>query len=212
MSYRIDLTGQRFNQLVALEYITTNRWLFLCDCGNKKVITSPNVKSGGIVSCGCHRERNRVKHGLTNHPLYYIHKNMLTRCYKVNSQDYFWYGQRGIIVCDEWRNNFQSFYDWAIQYGYSQSLTLDRIDTDGNYGPDNCRWLDRLGQANNRRNTKKITYNNQEYTLTELVDLIGKVNRRIAYGRINRFGWDPIEAITTPSLPIGFRRATVNVL
>lgn len=106
-------------------------------------------------------------HGKSNTRLYRTYKHMKERCYNKNDKRYKWYGRRGITICKEWLNDFQAFYDWAISNGYNDTLTIDRIDVDGNYEPDNCRWVDMKTQANNRRSNVYLTYNGKTQTMVE---------------------------------------------
>ena len=154
----------RFGRLIALEYVGTNNhhnalWLCRCDCGNKKVIIGENLRKGSTKSCGClNREKhitspNRRTHGMCGTRIHRIWKAMRNRCNNPNTPDYKYWGARGIKVCDEW-NDFQKFYDWAMTNGYSDTLTIDRINVNGNYEPTNCRWITNAEQQRNKRNNK----------------------------------------------------------
>ena len=159
---RVDITGQRFSYLVALECVGVDKrnhslWLCKCDCGNTKVVLSSKLKEGDIKSCGC--MHNKYGHGLTNTRLYHIWRTMKARCTDPNSQKFSSYGARGIKVCSEWLNSFETFYEWAMANGYSEELSLDRKDNDGNYCPENCRWATRKEQANNTRTNRYLEYN-----------------------------------------------------
>ena len=150
MSNFIDLTGQKFGRLTVIERVENNkhgkaRWKCECECGNDVFIPTGDLKSGRTQSCGCfNKERtkeSRTTHGLTDHPLYRVWSNMRKRCYGTNNPAYATYGARGIQICDEWLDDFQVFYDWAISNGFSEGLSIDRIDNDGNYEPSNCQWI-----------------------------------------------------------------------
>ena len=135
------------------------------------------------------------KHGLYNHKLYGTWKNIRKRCYCKTFPRYKDYGGRGISMCDEW-NDFKNFYDWALNSGYQENLTIDRIDNNKGYSPDNCRWSDIFTQANNKRNCKYYTYKSQTLTRTELSKLYN-VNYWALRSRLRR-GWDIAKAIETP--------------
>lgn len=140
------------------------------------------------------------KHGLRNTRLFRIWNNMKTRCYNPNAEHYDRYGERGIIVCDEWLNDFQAFYDWAMSNGYQENLTLDRKDNDGPYSPNNCRWATQKEQANNTSRCKYITINGETKTAREWCTITG-VNYSTALDRIRTCGWSPEKAVTTPPNP-----------
>lgn len=129
-----------------------------------------------------------------NKRLYSIWHNMKSRCYYRKSEKYKDYGGRGIIVCDEWRNNFQAFYDWAMSHGYADDLTIDRKDVNGNYEPSNCRWVTQKEQHNNTRKNHYITYNGETKTAAEWARQYG-IHRCVLNNRIRR-GWNFEKAIS----------------
>ena len=163
----MDLTGKRFGRLVAIRYIKQNDghpsrgWLCQCDCGIQRVIASSALTSGAQKSCGCwNKERPHIvkiaqTHGMSKTRLYVAWRNMRIRCYNPKDKRYERYGGRGITVCDEWRNSFEAFRDWALSNGYSDELTIDRIDTNGSYNPSNCRFITRAENNANRNKWKR---------------------------------------------------------
>lgn len=196
MSKAEDLTGQKFNRLTVLERAENTksgctRWLCKCDCGNTKIVMSSHLKSGRTKSCGCYNREMTVlrnfKHGLTNTKLFKIWQNMKNRCYNKNADNYSYYGGRGIKICNEWLYDFVCFYDWANKNGYKDGLTIDRIDGNGNYEPNNCRWANFIQQANNKVNNRILEYNGEKHTMAQWSRIL-KINNRTLSTGINRDG------------------------
>ena len=202
----IDITGQKFGRLVAIK-ATEGRskkgvlWLCQCDCGNTKLVASTHLRCGSVRSCGCLKEelrgKNFKKHGGSRTRLYRIWKQIHTRCNNPNSINYKDYGGRGINLCEEWKNDFSSFLDWSTSNGYAENLTIDRIDNDGNYCPENCRWVTNKKQQNNKRSTVFIEYDGQKHSLSEWAEIIG-VTRNALWKRLFVEGWSIERALTTP--------------
>lgn len=140
----------------------------------------------------------KEKHNMTHTRLYNTWCNMKARCYRKTMKRYERYGGRGIIVCEEWKNSFIAFKNWAMANGYKDDLTLDRINVDGNYEPNNCRWISNLEQQSNRGNNRMITYNGETKALCEWARIYG-LKWKTLQGRIND-GWDIEKALTTPKL------------
>lgn len=146
-------------------------WLCRCVCGKEKYVPGYELKNGHSKSCGCQR-RSRLKHGMTDTKLYNVWYAMRERCRTKSTTAWYRYGGRGISVCDEW-DDFKVFYKWAIENGYQEGLTLDRIDNDGNYEPSNCRWISMKKQCQNRRNSIIIEHDGQTRSLSEWADYYG---------------------------------------
>lgn len=199
-----DLTGQKFGRLTVIKRVENNKqnglmWLCKCECGNICVITSNHLKNGHTKSCGCLQKEKTTKHGLYNTRIYRIHQSIKRRCYTPNNTRYKNYGGRGIRMCDEWlneENGFINFYNWAIDNGYTDELTIDRIDVNGNYEPSNCRWASSKTQARNRRNNKMIKYKNKVKCLIEWCEELD-LSYCTIQARLDR-GWTPEKAFETP--------------
>lgn len=163
-----------------------------CECGNIGEVQLSCLRNGHSTSCGCEQKKKasivNTKHGLEKHPLYNTWKNMKKRCNYPNASEYENYGGRGISVCEEWSNSFQNFYDWAINNGWSKELTIDRIDTNGNYCPENCRWANVETQMNNMTKNHYIEYNGNTYTLSTLSKHLNIPYNIVRY-RLSRCKW-----------------------
>ena len=167
----VDLTGQVFGRLTVIERVDLPTksyavWLCKCSCGRVKKVRSCHLRNGVIVSCGCyHKEKiskGRRTHGETKTRLYNTWKNMKSRCYWKGHEFYRIYGGRGITVCDEWKNSFETFRNWALEHGYSDKLTIDRIDVNGNYEPSNCRWITQKEQCHNKNTNRVVEYHGKK--------------------------------------------------
>lgn len=205
-SYKNNALGARFGKLVVIRVLDERRHGHVmvecvCDCGNHKNIMLSSLIKGMTQSCGCYRKeyvsnKNRT-HNKSKTRLYSIWCDMKRRCYNQTNKRYENYGGRGIKVCDEWRNNFQSFYEWAMANGYSDDLTIDRINVNGNYAPENCKWSTSIEQQNNTTRNHFLTYNGKTMTLAEWERETG-IHRDILKDRINKLHWTTERALTTP--------------
>ncbi len=186
---RVDHSGKRFGKLLVIEKLQQRpyekaRYRCKCDCGNETIVTGSNLVTGCVCSCGCVIK----KHGLSHKErLYNIWVGMKQRCRDVNSPDYERYGGRGIAVCNEWKDDYLKFREWAMSNGYKDTLTIDRIDNDGNYCPDNCRWITVATQNNNTSQNTYITHNNKTRNLSEWAKILG-INYKTLRSRLYR-GW-----------------------
>ena len=203
----IDLIGQRFGRLTVKSMAGStgkNRntfWNCICDCGRMKAIDSQSLRRGRTKSCGClHNEllaKRQEKHGLLaeNNRLYGIWEGMKQRCLNPNRNGFKDYGGRGITVCKEWLD-FYSFYSWAVANGYTEKLTLDRINPNDSYYPNNCRWISAAEQQRNKTNNRLITIKGKTLLLCDWAKNYG-IRASVILNRI-RSGWTEEEAITTP--------------
>lgn len=167
-----DYVGKRFGRLLAMEkQIVSGRGHYVCrcDCGNEKLIRGDSLSSGSTKSCGCltkdvNKSVHRT-HGDSDTRLYKIYHKIINRCYNPNNYRYERYGGRGITVCREWLEGYENFKEWAVQNHYKDNLSIDRIDIDGGYSPENCRWADIRTQMNNTSRNIFIEYNGEVKTL-----------------------------------------------
>ena len=158
---------------------------------------------GNFTTDRCGKLNPNYKDGRKGTRLYSIYRGMITRCYNSNTPNYKRYGARGITMCDEWKDNFQTFYDWAMSHGYSDELTIDRIDNNGNYEPSNCRWVDMRTQSRNNSRNHIVKLNGIERPLIECTEIY-KINYKTVRDRLKR-GWNYEKALTEP-VETKFRR------
>jgi hypothetical protein len=205
-----NLIGKKFDRLTVIGYGHVKRvkngtkhyWFVECDCGEIKEMRGDQIKGKNIISCGCYKreiaretlKRVSTTHGKSGTPVYNVWLSMRRRCSDPNNAQYIYYGGRGIGVCRRWNESFEEFHrdmgDPPLNY------TLERIDNNLGYSPDNCKWATWEEQNNNRRNSHFVTINGKTKTITEWSREYG-INAHTVYGRIHR-GRDPVEAITTP--------------
>lgn len=195
----LDITGNKYGNLTAIRYSHTGKnymqyWVFKCDCGNEIITRKTSVISGHCKSCGCLQRqiakkevvKHSVKHNESNTRLYKIWKGIHSRCNDANSK---YYGSKGIKVCDEWEN-YENFKEWALQNGYKSTLTIDRIDYNGNYCPENCRWATYKEQAQNTSRNKFLTIGNETKCVAEWCRQFG-IKTNTYYQRI-KYGLNPL--------------------
>jgi len=197
MPKSVDFTGKRFGRLTVIARSKTQYcWICKCDCGKTIDVKHGNLQSGHTKSCGCLSKDTTAKtfktHGMSHNRLFSIWCGMRQRCTDKNCKSFPRYGGRGITVCPEWLD-FVPFYEWAITNGYKDGLSIDRIDNNLGYSPDNCRWADKIQQNNNTSANHKIIFNGETHTLAEWERLKGYPADTI-HTRLKR-GWSEEEAI-----------------
>lgn len=171
------LEGQKFGRWTVLERAEkhpkagSSMWLCRCECGTEKVVSELSLVKGQSKSCGCLHKENITLHNMAYSRIYRIWGHMKGRC--TNPKHHAWkdYGGRGITICTEW-SEFEPFYNWAINNGYKENLTIDRINVNGNYEPNNCRWTTMVEQNRNRRNNRYITYKNETHCMVEWAEIL----------------------------------------
>lgn len=219
MQYNFEnLVGKKFGRLTVVERAEndkycTARWKCKCICGGETITSTTHLKSGHTKSCGCFAKEiakekalknpHFYKHGLFKNSSYirisHILNTMRKRCYNPNNESYIYYGFRGIKICNEWldkENGLMNFYNWAMQNGYKDNLSIDRIDVNGNYEPSNCRWATAKEQCNNKRNNHYITYNGETHTMMEWSKILS-----ISYNQLRdriRRNWSIERAFNQP--------------
>lgn len=201
---RIDITGQKFGKLQVLSYSHTGKdkrpyWNCICDCGKIKVANGKSLRNGDVRSCGCFNIESIIKrqttHGKRKIKEYNVWEKMKSRCYCEKDKRYKHYGGRGIIVCDEWKNSFENFInDMGLRPNVNYSI--DRIDNNGNYCKENCRWATRLEQANNKSNSRLLTYNGLSLTTRQWSEKLN-INYKTLNSRISK-KWTIERALNTP--------------
>lgn len=197
-----SLDGNKYGRLTVIKTFRENgrtKVECICECGNTKVILADNLKRGKIKSCGCYHDEaakdNNITHNLRYTRIYNIFMGMKHRCFNKNNRAYSRYGGKGVTICDEWLNNFKAFYDWSISHGYDDTLSIDRIDSNGNYEPNNCRWANRKTQSQNRTNIKTYTYNGETHYLSEWAAILN-IKKATLANRIKQ-GWSIEKAFST---------------
>lgn len=198
----INMLNHKFGKLSVIGDAGTNNrgeklWKCVCDCGNETVVTGYKLRTGHTASCGCIQADNRRKgfhrsHGMSNTRIHNIWLNMNGRCRNKRNKDY---GGRGISVCPEWSSNFIAFYEWAIANGYTDKTTIDRIDVNGNYCPENCRWISREAQSLNRTDNHLVEAFGKRQTIKEWADETG-IKYDTIERRLNAYGWSTERAVS----------------
>lgn len=213
MGKYIDLADRRFGRLVVIrraeDHIQSNgrhraMWTCKCDCGKEVAVAGDNLRGGLTQSCGClQKERASktcAKHLSTDSRLYNVWSAMKRRCCNHTVPEYLLYGGRGISICDEWKDDFGCFQSWAIENGYNpkanrSECTIDRVDVNGDYSPENCRFVSQQEQMNNVRYNHRLEYNGETHTIAEWARLYNMSYSKLSQ-RINRYGYTVEQALT----------------
>ena len=189
MSKLIDLTNQKFGRLTVIEQAGSQHgnayWKCKCSCGAEVIVRGYLLTRQIVVSCGCYRKEHKLKHGLAHTPIYNLWAGIKNRCTNPNVHNYHRYGGRGVTMFEDWINNFQAFYDYVSKlphYG-EDGYSLDRINNDGNYEPDNIRWATRKEQARNKRSNHILEYQGVKMTLAEAAEKSG-LSRYVLQNRL----------------------------
>ncbi len=202
----IDISGQKYGRYTVIKRDGSNKsgnatWLCQCDCGVYKVVAAGALRSGETKSCGCWirdvTSERSITHGNSKTRLYKIWIGMKSRCYNPKTNNYKDYGGRGIYICDLWKDYFESFMEWSLAHGYQSNYSIDRINNDGPYAPNNCQWITKFDQQSNKRSNRLIEIDGIVNTVAEWGRVYG-IDPQAIWGRINR-GWDDSLAVTTPS-------------
>lgn len=211
-----DLTGQRYGRLVALSRESPigekARWFCRCDCGAQRVVLAVNLRQGRTQSCGCYNQEQRSKRrrahgqsgnceGMHRSRLYVVWSGMQQRCHNSNNPSHRNYGARGIVVCERWRSSFEAFRD-DMGEPPSSGASIERVNNDGPYSPENCRWADAKTQCRNRRKTLRINYRGITASIAEHAESCG-IPYDVLVQRVTKYGWSINDAI---EIPVGARR------
>lgn len=215
-----DITGLKFNRLTAIKFVekVKNRievWLFRCDCGKELTMRKPYITSGAVKSCGCYRLEQVSKaiktHGLTRHPLWSVWMGVKARCYNPNSHEYKRYGGIGVVMCDEWLNDFKRFYDWCMENGWAKGMHIDKDILSKKkglktpiYSPATCCIITPKENSNNTKWNRNIEYEGFTRTIAEWAEVTGIPGNTILY-RL-RYGWDVKSALTISTKRTGKKK------
>lgn len=203
----IDMSGQKFNRWTVLSYAHTSKrrmafWNCRCECGTERVVDGQSLRNGRSKSCGCwNLEVRSTEGGLTmrHRGEYDVYRFMLRRCTDPENESYEGYGGRGITICDRWLESFTNFFE-DMGPRPTPKHQLDRIDNNGNYCKENCRWTTKLVQANNTRTNKLIEYNGETKTLADWARQYGLTHDALQT-RLSKYQWPIEKALTTKARP-----------
>lgn len=200
-----DYTNEKYGRLTVIKFVERKNhktyWKCQCECGNEIILPIAYLTSGDTKSCGCLRKeicsiREKNKSFIKNKRLYRIWQDMKRRCYNKKRPAYRYYGAKGVKICNEWKISFKNFQEWAITNGYKDNLTIDRINNNGNYEPNNCRWVTRKEQNNNMSTNHIVEYKGKKYTLAKLAETYN-LNYNLIKSRI-RYNWNINDIVEKP--------------
>lgn len=198
----IDISGNRYGMLTAIKHVGKGKWLCRCDCGRESIHYGHHLRRGAIKSCGCVHYVNRgIKQSCdlpreSRDRLYHIWRGMKDRCFNPSSKNYELYGGKGIKVCNEWLE-FPAFMEWSISHGYTDELSIDRINGNGDYCPENCRWATAIEQSNNRYTNKYIEFNGKRLSYSQWARETGLHKNTIRMRILS--GWSVEDCLNTPA-------------
>ncbi|KAF6620594.1 hypothetical protein HFE03_08050 [Paenibacillus sp. EKM102P] len=216
MGVVVDITGNKYGRLFVLNMSRIFKhkamWLCICDCENTVEVSGSDLRSGHTRSCGCYHKDIVTKHGLRSTKLNSVRSAMIDRCYNIKNSNYYNYGGRGIKVCDEWLNKEKGlldFYNWAMDNGYKEGVSIDRINNNGNYCSENCRWVDMKTQLNNRRNNRLVTIGGETKTVSQWAEVAGIGTSTIDFRlRSGKSGEDLIKSSSRDKTKSGVKGVT----
>lgn len=186
MGKLVDLTGETVGRLTIVKRAPNKgvktMWEYRCSCGNTGIVSASDIAAGRVLSCGCYNKEVVRKHGMSRTRPYGIYHGIMQRCYNPKCKAYQNYGGRGITVCKEWRDSFETFMEWAISNGYSDDLSIDRIDPNGSYCPENCRWATGKQQLNNTRRNVHIFACGMDLTYAQWAEVLGVSRQSVEKG------------------------------
>lgn len=203
-----EIPKMKFERLKPIRIVSTSgrtKWLCKCDCGSETIVTQKNLCNGNTKSCGClnaEMKKARNKGYRRNERLYVLLRGMKERCNNPNSRNYRWYGAKGIKVCEEWENDYLSFKKWAIDNGYDETLprgvqTIERIDNNKGYSPDNCTWKTIQEQQRHKKSNTLFEMNGESHILSEWAEILN-VDYNLLRSRVGSYGWTLEQAINEP--------------
>lgn len=204
MSTVKNIIGNKYGRITVISFSHKNKhrdyyWNCVCDCGKALTIRGSSLKSGNTSSCGCLRDEVRgtfsITHNKSDSKIYLVYRNMRDRCYNTKNKSFKDYGNRGIYVCERWLESFENFY---MDMGDPpEGKTLDRIDNNGPYSPENCRWASVTEQNRNTRNSIKLNYKGKTKHISELAEEF-KINPATLRARLFKYKWDEEKSLTYP--------------